>query len=324
MKLSKMAVVRFSALGDVLLLWPVMTAVAEANPTLRITFFTRSGYLPHLPSHPTIDVIGLDLEESYRNPIALNLFFYGWIRTHSPIAWVDAHAHLRTRLGTSLAAMLGTKIGRLDKHRSARKAFLNRKCKALPSIQSLYAEAFAQAGFPILWPGHLEWEQRAPSEVMILAPFSAQASKSMPLIDAAALAQRWMDHGGRVVLMASKAEAQQWQGPVVETPALEEELVYWKSAAVAVVTDSANQHLAALHGTPSVTLWMGTSPQAGFAPRQLSLHRDLVPTNLACFPCSIYGKSSCSRSDFACKNHSPDSVWEAIQEVASVPSPSFF
>ena len=324
MKMTKLAVVRFSALGDVLLLWPVMCRVAQEYPEMRITFFTRNTFEGHLPAHPSIQVVGLDIAGVYRNPMALNLFFYGWIRSHNPVAWVDAHAHLRSRIGTLIAGLLGARIGRLNKHREERRAFLRKRLGSLRPVQTLYAEAFEQAGLPVTWPNSEPLDERRPSRVMILAPFSAQKSKSMRLTLAESIAQRWIQQGGQVVLMASVAEALQWGGPEVIQPAIEEELGFWQTAAVALVTDSANQHLAALHGTPSVTLWMGTSPQAGFAPHQHSLHRDLMPSQLACFPCSIYGKPTCIRTDFACKNHSEEEIWQAIQEVAAVAPNSFF
>ena len=87
-------------------------------------------------------------------------------------------------------------------------------------------------------------------------------------------------------------------------------------AAVAVVTDSANQHLAALHGTPSVTLWMGTAPEAGFVPYHPGLTAHVRPGDLACTPCSIYGTSTCSRGDFACRKLSTQDIADAIRRVA--------
>lgn len=67
----RIAVVRFSALGDVVLLWPVLCALSEAHPTHRITFFTRPRIAEHLPTHPNIEVVGLDVDQAYASPVAL-------------------------------------------------------------------------------------------------------------------------------------------------------------------------------------------------------------------------------------------------------------
>jgi ADP-heptose:LPS heptosyltransferase len=69
-----------------------------------------------------------------------------------------------------------------------------------------------------------------------------------------------------------------------------------------VCVDSSNMHLAALAGTPLLSLWGGTHPDTGFGPylydssAVLQIGRDELP----CRPCSVYGKETCLRGDFAC------------------------
>ncbi|NQW25924.1 MAG: glycosyltransferase family 9 protein [Cryomorphaceae bacterium] len=316
MQNQRIAVVRFSALGDVLLLWPVIEAVANAYPSVRLTFFTRPRFLVHLPEHPQIEKVGLDVDKTYGNPFSLQLFWWGWLRSSYPVAWVDAHSHMRTRMGTWLAARFGAQIGRLQKHRGARKAYLRRERSSLPPVQSCYAEAFAEAGFPISWPVSRQVAPRNMSTNLLLAPFAAHASKRWNLEDAYTLATWWKGCGGTVTLMGQEEEVATWQGPEVLYSSPAQEAQIWPSAAVAVVMDSANQHLAALYQTPCVTLWMGTSPEAGFVPYNSSPAQHLVPHGLTCAPCSIYGTSTCSRGDFACRDHSIEAIKKAIQQVA--------
>jgi ADP-heptose:LPS heptosyltransferase len=69
-----------------------------------------------------------------------------------------------------------------------------------------------------------------------------------------------------------------------------------------VCVDSSNMHLAALSGTPLLSLWGGTHTDTGFGPylydssSVLQVGRDELP----CRPCSVYGKETCLRGDFAC------------------------
>lgn len=72
-----------------------------------------------------------------------------------------------------------------------------------------------------------------------------------------------------------------------------------------VCVDSSNMHLAALAGTPLLSIWGGTHPDVGFGPFAqgaesiIQISREALP----CRPCSIYGKETCYRGDFACMNH---------------------
>ena len=80
----RIAVVRFSALGDVVLLWPVLCALSEAHPTHRITFFTRPRIAEHLPTHPNIEVVGLDVDQAYASGgagCAVRSLSRGWMPT---------------------------------------------------------------------------------------------------------------------------------------------------------------------------------------------------------------------------------------------------
>lgn len=312
----RIAVVRFSALGDVVLLWPVLCALSEAHPTHRITFFTRPRIAEHLPTHPNIEVVGLDVDQAYASPVALFLFWWGWLRSTQPVAWVDAHHHVRTWSGTWLARRMGIPVGQIQKHRGDRKSFLRREIPTLRPIQEIYAHACAQAGFPVAWPPVAPPAPRTSSDLLLLAPFAAHASKRWDVEDASKLASRWLACGGRVALMGHPNEFEAWPGPPVLLAQREEEVHLWAEAAVAVVMDSANQHLAALHGTPSVTLWMGTAPEAGFVPYHPGLTAHVRPGDLACTPCSIYGTSTCSRGDFACRKLSAQDIADAIRRVA--------
>ncbi|NDD50884.1 MAG: hypothetical protein EBZ34_05600 [Flavobacteriia bacterium] len=82
MQEKRIAVARFSALGDVLLLWPVLEAVAAAYPGYKLTLFTRPAFLPHLPEHPGIQKVGLDIDGSHAGLGAQ--FFFGGAGSEAP------------------------------------------------------------------------------------------------------------------------------------------------------------------------------------------------------------------------------------------------
>lgn len=99
---------------------------------------------------------------------------------------------------------------------------------------------------------------------------------------------------------------------------LSEELTLILKLDFLVTVDSANMHLATLCGTPVVSIWGGTDPAVGFAPygspreNIISIGRDELP----CRPCSVYGKATCFRGDFACLTRiTPEMVSARIFET---------
>ena len=68
-----------------------------------------------------------------------------------------------------------------------------------------------------------------------------------------------------------------------------------------VSMDSANMHLAALAGVPTVSIWGATHPNMGFAPLGEN-HRyvQVDVEELSCRPCSVFGQTPCHRGDLAC------------------------
>ncbi len=63
--------------------------------------------------------------------------------------------------------------------------------------------------------------------------------------------------------------------------------------------DSANMHLAALAGTPTVSVWGATHPYCGF--RGWRQKEELtVQLPMDCRPCSVFGNKPCLRGDYLC------------------------
>ena len=96
---------------------------------------------------------------------------------------------------------------------------------------------------------------------------------------------------------------------------LEEELILMSHLDVMLSMDSANMHLASLTATPVVSIWGATHPFAGFMGWNQSLD-NIVQTDIACRPCSIFGNKPCYRGDMACmKNLSPELIFNKVEQV---------
>lgn len=78
--------------------------------------------------------------------------------------------------------------------------------------------------------------------------------------------------------------------------------------------DSANQHLAALVGCPTMSIWCGTHPYMGFAAWGRA-NTQILSLPVSCRPCSIHGTEKCKYRNFACKAFSPELIAERFNRL---------
>ena len=316
-------VVRYAALGDLSMLWAVLDACLADSPSLRFTLMTRKEISKHLPQRDRLTVIGLDLDTTYQRPGSLMAFYYGWLRSHQPDQVVDMHQHLRTASLRWLTRLLRYPLHTLAKDRKGRRQLLKDKRSQVAPMQSQYAKVLHQAGLFVQWPPKRQpLPRRSAGQAigrLILAPFASKASKAWDADHAMALASLWADAGGTVTFLGSPNELQSLpdsSNAAINTVPPSDESSLWSEASVAMVCDSANQHLAAIHRLPMVSLWMGTSPLAGFLPfshgKRMSLS---LPEPLPCQPCSIFGTETCHVGGFPCRQLSASVVFRALQAV---------
>jgi ADP-heptose:LPS heptosyltransferase len=96
---------------------------------------------------------------------------------------------------------------------------------------------------------------------------------------------------------------------------MKQELALMERLEAMVAVDSSNMHLASMMNLPVVSIWGGTHPDVGFGPfgqhpeNLIQISRDELP----CRPCSVYGRETCYRGDFACLNRiTPEVVSERV------------
>ena len=78
--------------------------------------------------------------------------------------------------------------------------------------------------------------------------------------------------------------------------------------------DSANQHLAALVGCPTLSIWCGTHTYMGFAAWGKA-NTQILSLPVSCRPCSIHGTERCKYRNFACKALSPEMIIERFDKL---------
>ena len=338
MKKEHILIIRFSALGDVAMVVPVVYSLAHQYPDVRITVLSRSFARPLFEGlAPNVGFMRLTAKQ------------------FSAVA--DLHNVLRSEFLRMRFNLGRYKVAHIDKHRKGRRRLTSSTNKQLlqqaSSFQN-YADVFAQLGYPVeldfhsifpegkgdlsLLPSPLSSLLSSPPSSLLpspktnigIAPFAAHEGKIYPLpLMQQVIEQLIRQHPEAHIFLFGKGKREeevfpQWckQYPScvyvdsqVET--MRQELILMSHLDVMLSMDSANMHLASLTATPVVSVWGATHPYAGF----MGWNQDsenVIQLPLECRPCSIYGQKPCLRGDYACLNNiTPNTIVEHINKILS-------
>lgn len=321
---------RFSAMGDVAMVVPVVYALAQTYPHVRVTVLSRPFARPFFDGlAPNVGFMAADVRGEYHGLHGLNVLYRRLVAKRLT-AVADLHDVLRTkylRLRFSLAAF---PVAHIDKHRAGKRRlcrYNNKVVERQPSVFSNYCDVFERLGYPI----HPEFRslfgpeggdlsalpeaigQKADGARWLgIAPFAAHGGKVYPLdrmeTVIASLCERYPSC--RIFLFGGgakeRAQMSEWcarypqcTNASASLNGLQDELTLMSHLDVMVSMDSANMHLASLVGTTVVSIWGATHPYAGFMGWN-QREDNAVQVDLDCRPCSIYGNRPCLRGDFAC------------------------
>ena len=337
---------RFSALGDVAMMVPVVYSLAMTYPDVRITVLSRKfarAFFEDLA--PNVYFMGADLNMEYRGVKGLNAL-YRRLMAKNFTAVADFHNVLRSdylRLRFNLDRY---RVAHINKDRAGRRKLTAKGKKCLKQQDSpfkKYADVLARLGYPIennfksLFSeegGNLNiltalFGQKNYYERRIgIAPFAAHEGKIYPERLMWQVVDQLLACDPQVKIFlfgkGKKEEAtfEEWcaknQRCVSVSKHLEtmhQELILMSHLDVMVSMDSANMHMASLVATPVVSIWGATHPLAGFMGWGQSLD-NVVQLDLPCRPCSIFGNKPCLRGDYAClRNIAPEYIVEKVMKI---------
>jgi ADP-heptose:LPS heptosyltransferase len=329
-------VVRFSAMGDVMLLVPVLDALTRAYPQLNVTLVTRPRFTSFFKGVDRLQIFEADVDHNYRGLLGMPALFKALLQKGDYDIVFDLHDHLRTMILRSFFRAYGKKVVVFKKGRKEKNAFVRKQHKvtrALPHTVDRYREAFERAGFdfkilpgPFLhpeddsiifinnWIASLKIQK---TEKWIgIAPFAMHLTKVWPkenyiplmTLIAKRIPVHFFFFGGgesEIIFFESLKEKFGDKCTIVAGQIkIQQEIALLPHLDLMLCVDSSNMHMAALAGIPLLSLWGGTHPDVGFNPYRydsssiLQISRDELP----CRPCSVYGKDHCFRNDFACLN----------------------
>lgn len=327
--MAKILVVRFSAIGDVAMIIPVIHSFAVQYPQHEITVLSKEVLRPlfcRLPGN--VHFYGADLKEKHKGLSGLNRLF-AELREQGFDYVADMHNVLRTKYLRWRFRLLGIPVAHLFKGRKGKRKLARRYCKVLQNQKSSfhrYGDVLKALGFPVQLnftsiygegQGDLsllkgEFGSKESMKWIGIAPFAKHKGKIYPLHLMEKVIAHFANNGRVKIFLFGSGEEEEtvfrsWSAKysnaesVIGKLNMSSELVLMSHLDVMVSMDSANMHLASLVNVPVVSIWGATHPYCGFMGWKQS-PMNAVQVDLSCRPCSIFGNKPCYRKDYACLN----------------------
>lgn len=329
----RLLVLRTSAMGDVAMLPHALRALLAAYPGLRVTVATRPLFRPFFAG---LDVDFLDVDTRGEHRTLQGMWHLAAeARRLGVDAVADVHDVLRSQAFRLSMRLHGVPTARIDKGRAEKRRFIRcggRGMEPLRHTVLRYCDTFRRLGFVFDDPQPVARQPR-PNPFgekrglwVGFAPFSAHRGKTCPEPAAGEtvrlLAERYervFVHGGGGEERAF-AERMERAYPNVTAVGgkvrLDGELDLIANLDCMVSMDSLAMHMAALVGTPVVSLWGATHPGLGF----LGYGCDpagIVQADLPCRPCSVFGNKPCRFGDYRCLTAlTPEAIVARVARIA--------
>ncbi|MCA0131313.1 glycosyltransferase family 9 protein [Winogradskyella alexanderae] len=303
-------VIRFSAMGDVAMVVPVLRALSNQYPNLKITVLTRAFFKPLFQGIRNVEVYPADLKGKHKGLVGL----YKLSEELKKLKF-DAVADLHNVLRSKVLKILfyGKNIVQLDKGRSEKRALVSgASFRQLKTTHERYADVFRTLGFlldlskteiPPKLPLKNELKGLLPKDNLPLvgiAPFAAHKSKMYPLnkmekviAELSKFYQVYLFGGGENEIKILRDIAARYDGVVSVAGHLsfENELKLISNLDLMLSMDSGNAHIASIFGVKVISIWGVTHPYAGFAPFGQPIEFAMLAdrSEYPLIPTSIYG-----------------------------------
>ena len=314
--MKRVLVIRFSALGDVAMLVPILRTAAEQYPEVEFTMLSQQRFADLFSEMPAnVRFHGVDLKKQSLHEIVARLGLYDCV--------ADMHSVLRSFYIRMALRLKGAKIASIDKGRWDKRRLTQGKVHApLKHTTERYADVFAALDLPITDRLLTDNASDLNRSGVGIAPFAAHQGKIYPIERMERVVAMLSEQGEKVILFGGGKKEQvileSWAAkyPGVESIAgkktMREELEIMRGLRVMITMDSGNMHLASLVGTRVVSIWGATHPYAGFLGYG-QRERDCIQRDLDCRPCSIYGNKPCQFGDYRCMDIAPEEIVERVK-----------
>ena len=336
-KQKHLMIFRFSAMGDVAMLVPVLRCLYAQNLNIQITLVTRDRFAPIFKEFSELKLMTPDFAGTHKGLKGLYRL-YKALKQTKPQRIADIHNNLRSRILRLFFRLSFTRVKTIDKGDAERKRLTHptkKTMKPLTPQHYRYVEVFSRLGFALDVDNHefpikpglpkssLEIDLPADRKWIGIAPFAAHPGKVYPL-DLMQKVVGYLQQEHSVFLFGygpkEAAQIHVWAKayPHVIPHALEmpfsDQLDLIANLDAMISMDSTNGHLAANFGVPVITLWGMTHPFLGFSAFGQNNHLLVDREKFPKVPTSAYGKTMPKGYRDAMRTISPEEVIEMVLE----------
>lgn len=341
--MKHLLIIRLSAMGDVAMTVPVVRALSQQHPELKITVVSRPFFEPMFQSIESVSFFGVDLKKQHKG-------FWGIYRLFKHLkqleidAVADFHNVLRSKILRTFFKLSGTKTAFTDKGRKDKKALTRPENKVLKPVKSMidrHLDTLKQLGLHVdlTTPNFPKKNKLSEKIIKItgtkdrvkwigIAPFAQYQTKVYPLdlmqkvveiINAEPSLKIFLFGGGKEEIQQLEQLKHGLEHVEIIAGKLNfsEELELIQHLDLMLSMDSGNAHLAAMYGVKVVSLWGHTHPFAGFSPFKQPLSNSLIPDlkRYPLLPTSVYGNKTIEGYEDIMRTISPEEVAKKILSV---------
>jgi lipopolysaccharide heptosyltransferase II len=325
--------VRFGAIGDIVLITPLLRALRERHRECYLAVVTKREYAPLLSDNPHLDrVIAYD-RGTRLTELAAEL------RADRFSHHLDLHDNLRSR---ALRWLVPGRWTGYPRYRLARTLLIRTKRDIYPDNTPPIPERFFAAARELdVQPDgepaelHINSEERHQADLwleqrslgqdrplVVVAPMAAHATKRWPVGHWTTLVQLVVEAGADVVVVGGPGDVQTCEsvarvgGDRAANTAgvmkLQGTGAILQRAKVTIAGDTGVMHMSTAVRTPVVALFGPTVEPFGFFP--YCAENTVLQRKMPCRPCSKMGGPSCPLGHHLCmKDISPDDVAVALE-----------
>jgi ADP-heptose:LPS heptosyltransferase len=342
---KRILILRFSALGDILILLPLLKSIQNKNTNYHFTVASIPKLAFLFKDIPNVDFIGVDFKENYKGFKGIfDLFhvFYGYKFD----AVLDLHDVIRTKVLKLLFQMVKTPVFTFQKGRAEKKKLIKDNVKILPNLQTTFERYFA--GFKALdnefeiidnqYFEKLELNEKCAaflgnfdSKWIGIAPFSKHKSKEYSLEKIREIVNSFSNKIEVKFIFFGYGEAEKNQidsifkdnekvKNAISKFTFEEECAMISNLDIMISMDSANSHISALFGVPTLTIWGATHPVIGFKPYLQPFENQILPNSDSYpnLPVSIYGKVKKREYETIINSIDSEQIINRIKEILNL------
>lgn len=310
--MTKILVIRFSSIGDIVLTSPVLRCIKEQLPNVELHVLTKKHFSDLYSTNPHVDFVHEWGEENHLVLGDLKIANFDYV--------IDLHKNLRT---SKIKSHLRKESFSFPKLNVQKWLYVNFKWNLMPDVHIVdrYFEAVKPLGvkndgkgidfrikidfvsFSKRFPGQEKYiavaigaqfaTKRMPAEKMV----EVLSGISLPIVIVGGPGDR--EEADKIKKLLPNQSVNNTCGGL----SIHESAQVVKDAQLLITNDTGMMHIAAAFELPIVSIWGNTVPELGMypyrpqAPNSYSIHE---VKDLKCRPCSKIGFAKCPKGHFKC------------------------